>query len=79
VLSIASTDERSLSGKRTLIVYGRLLTTSGFAAWAPSRIVLDTVHDGRVVESIPTGAGVDNIDYTEDTRLLDAAAAEVVN
>ena len=31
---------------------------------------------GRVAGSVPTGAGVDNIDYSEDTGLLYVAAAE---
>jgi hypothetical protein len=39
-------------------------------------IVLDTVHKGQVVGSIDTGAGVDNIDYVEDTGMLYVAAAE---
>jgi hypothetical protein len=37
---------------------------------------LDTAHHGRVAGSIPTGAGVDNIDYAQDSALLYAAAAE---
>lgn len=47
-----------------------------FVACSDHVIVLDPAHDGRVAGSIPTGAGVDNIDYTEDTGLLYAAAAE---
>jgi len=47
-----------------------------FVACNDHVIVLDTAHDGRVVGSIPTGAGVDNIDYTEDAGLLYVAAAE---
>ena len=47
-----------------------------FVACSDHVIVLDTAHDGRVVGSIPAGAGVDNIDYEEATGLLYAAAAE---
>jgi DNA-binding beta-propeller fold protein YncE len=47
-----------------------------FVACSDHVIVLDTAHDGRVTGSIPTGAGVDNIDYAEDTGLVYAAAAE---
>jgi DNA-binding beta-propeller fold protein YncE len=47
-----------------------------FVACTDHVIVLDTVHEGRVVGSIQTGAGVDNIDYTERTGLLYVAAAE---
>jgi DNA-binding beta-propeller fold protein YncE len=46
-----------------------------FVACVDHVIVLDTAHDGRVVGSLPTGAGVDNIDYSEDQGLLYAAAA----
>jgi len=34
-----------------------------FVACSDHVIVLDTAQDGRVAGSIPTGAGVDNIDY----------------
>lgn len=47
-----------------------------FVACRNHVIVSDTVHDGRVVGSIATGGGVDNIDYVVDTGLLYAAAAE---
>jgi len=47
-----------------------------FVACTDHVIVLDTAHGGRVAGSIPTGAGVDNIDYDEDAGLLYAAAAE---
>jgi hypothetical protein len=47
-----------------------------FVACSDHVIVLDTAHNGRVAGSIPTGAGVDNIDYTEDNDRLYAAAAE---
>jgi hypothetical protein len=47
-----------------------------FVACTDHVIVLDSVHEGRVVGSIQTGAGVDNIDYAERTGLLYVAAAE---
>jgi hypothetical protein len=39
-------------------------------------IVLDPVHEGKVVGSVTAGAGVDNIDYAEDTGLLYVAAQD---
>ena len=47
-----------------------------FVACTDHVIVLDPAHDGRVTGSIPTGAGLDNIDYAEDAGLLYAAAAD---
>lgn len=47
-----------------------------FVACDDHVIVLDTNHDGRVVGSVPTGAGVDNIDYDEESGMLYAAAGE---
>ena len=47
-----------------------------FVACGDHVIVLDAGQDGRLAGSIPTGAGVDNIDYAEGTGLLYAAAAE---
>jgi len=47
-----------------------------FVACSDHVIVLDTAHNGQVVGSITTGAGVDNIDYDADASLLYAAAAE---
>ena len=47
-----------------------------FVACNDHVIVLDTAHDGRVVGSISTGAGIDNIDYAEDTGLLYVAVAD---
>ena len=38
-------------------------------------IAIDANHDGKVVGSIDTGAGLDNIDYSPSKRLLFAAAA----
>jgi DNA-binding beta-propeller fold protein YncE len=39
-------------------------------------VAVDVAHDGRVMGSIETGAGLDNIDYLPVKRLLYAAAAE---
>jgi DNA-binding beta-propeller fold protein YncE len=47
-----------------------------FVACGDHVIVLDAIHHGRIAGSIPTGAGVDNIDYTEATGLLYAASGE---
>jgi hypothetical protein len=45
-----------------------------FVACRDHVIVLDVAHNGRIAESIATGAGLDNIDYKEDSGLLYAAA-----
>jgi DNA-binding beta-propeller fold protein YncE len=37
---------------------------------------LDAAHDGKVLDSIQTGAGLDNIDYSSKQRLLYAAASQ---
>jgi DNA-binding beta-propeller fold protein YncE len=47
-----------------------------FVACVDHVIVLDSAHAGRVVGSLPAGAGLDNIDYSEDLGLLYAAAAD---
>lgn len=47
-----------------------------FVACVNHVIVLDGGHEGRVTGSISTGAGVDNIDYSEEDALLYVAAAE---
>ncbi|HEY6904843.1 MAG TPA: hypothetical protein VI216_11090 [Candidatus Acidoferrales bacterium] len=47
-----------------------------FVACDDHVIVLDTAHHGRVTGSIATGAGVDNIDYSEDAGLLYVAAGD---
>lgn len=42
----------------------------------PNRVVsLDVVHDVRVVGSIVTGDGLDNIDFSEELLTLYAAAS----
>jgi len=47
-----------------------------FVACSDHVIVLDTVHDGRIAGSVSTGAGVDNIDYSDEAGLLYAASAD---
>jgi hypothetical protein len=48
-----------------------------FVACDDRVIVLDAAHDGSVLDTVQTGAGVDNIDFEEETRTLFAAAADV--
>ena len=37
---------------------------------------LDVGHDGKIMDSIATGPGLDNIDYSTDAKLLYAAASQ---
>jgi hypothetical protein len=46
-----------------------------FNACAGRVITIDTRHGGKVVGSIETGAGLDNIDYSPSKGLVYAAAA----
>ena len=39
-------------------------------------VSLDAGHDGKITDSITTGAGLDNIDYSTDAKLLYAAASQ---
>ncbi len=50
-----------------------------FVACSDHVIVLDPAHDGRVAGSVRTGAGVDNIDYSEEAGLLYAAAGNAAS
>jgi len=47
-----------------------------FVACTDHVIVLDTRHGGQKVGSIQVGAGIDNIDYSEEAGLLYAAASD---
>jgi DNA-binding beta-propeller fold protein YncE len=47
-----------------------------FVACTDHVLVLDGRHDGKVLGSLPSGAGVDNIDYCDEDGLLYVAAAE---
>src|SRR5579864_3037666 len=50
-----------------------------FVACTDHVIVLDAAHDGRVVGSVATGAGIDNIDYDAKAGLLYVAAADAAH
>jgi DNA-binding beta-propeller fold protein YncE len=47
-----------------------------FVACSNRVVTLDVAHDGRVLGSLETGDGLDNIDYLESKAMLYAAAAE---
>ena len=47
-----------------------------FVACGDRVISLDAAHDGKFLDSIQTGAGVDNIDYSAEKKLLYAAAGQ---
>jgi DNA-binding beta-propeller fold protein YncE len=47
-----------------------------FVACGDHVVSIDAGHDGKVVDSITTGAGLDNIDYSADAKLLYAAASQ---
>jgi hypothetical protein len=46
-----------------------------FVACGDHVVALDPGHDGRLTDSIQTGAGLDNIDYEPERNLLYAAAS----
>ena len=46
-----------------------------FAACGDHVVSIDAGHDGKVIDSITTGPGLDNIDYSTDGKLLYAAAS----
>src|SRR5262249_43123767 len=50
-----------------------------FVACGDHVVNLDAGHDGKVLDSITTGAGLDNIDYSVDGKLLYAAASQAAN
>ena len=47
-----------------------------FVACGDHVVNLDAAHDGKVLDSIQTGAGVDNIDYSTEEKILYAAAGQ---
>src|SRR5438477_717716 len=47
-----------------------------FVACGNRVVSLDAAHDGKILDSIQTGAGVDNIDYSAQKKLLYAAAGQ---
>jgi hypothetical protein len=46
-----------------------------FVACVDHVVSLDTTHDGKLLDSIPTGAGLDDIDFSPEHKLLYAAAS----
>jgi DNA-binding beta-propeller fold protein YncE len=47
-----------------------------FVACGDHVVSLDAGHGGRVIDSITTGPGLDNIDYSSDGKVLYAAASQ---
>jgi DNA-binding beta-propeller fold protein YncE len=47
-----------------------------FVACGDHVVSLDLAHDGKITDSITTGAGLDNIDYSSEQKLLYAAASQ---
>jgi DNA-binding beta-propeller fold protein YncE len=47
-----------------------------FVACGDHVVNLDTMHDGKVLDSIQTGAGLNNIDYSAERKFLYAAASQ---
>jgi DNA-binding beta-propeller fold protein YncE len=47
-----------------------------FVACGNHVVNIDAAHDGKVLDSIRTGAGLDNIDYSAEERLLYAASSQ---
>ena len=47
-----------------------------FVACGDHVVNLDVAHDGKILDSIPTGAGLDNIDYSAEKKILYAAAGQ---
>jgi DNA-binding beta-propeller fold protein YncE len=50
-----------------------------FVACGDHVVSIDAGHDGKVIDSITTGPGLDNIDYSADTKLLYAAASQAAS
>jgi DNA-binding beta-propeller fold protein YncE len=48
-----------------------------FVACGDHVVSVDTAHDGKIIDSLQTGAGLDNIDYSSDRKTLYAAASQV--
>src|SRR2546430_982998 len=47
-----------------------------FVACGDHVVNLDAAHDGKILDSIQTGAGLDNIDYSPEKKILYAAAGQ---
>ncbi len=50
-----------------------------FVACGDHIVSIDVGHDGKVLDSITTGPGLDNIDYSSDAKLLYAAASQAAS
>ena len=50
-----------------------------FVACGDHVVSVDAGHDGKVLDSITTGPGLDNIDYSTDRKLLYAAASQAAS
>jgi DNA-binding beta-propeller fold protein YncE len=50
-----------------------------FVACGDHVVSIDAGHDGKVIDSITTGPGLDNIDYSPDRKLLYAAASQAAS
>jgi len=47
-----------------------------FVACGDHVVSLDAAHNGQILDSLQTGAGLDNIDYSPDAKILYAAASQ---
>ncbi|SRR6266496_769656 len=47
-----------------------------FVACGDHVLSVDVAHDGKILDSLPTGAGLDNIDFSPDRKILYAAAGQ---
>jgi len=47
-----------------------------FVACGDHVVSVDVAHDGKIIDTLPTGAGLDNIDYSPDVKVLYAAASQ---
>jgi DNA-binding beta-propeller fold protein YncE len=50
-----------------------------FVACGDHVVSIDAGHGGNVIDSITTGAGLDNIDYSSDAKLLYTAASQAAS
>src|SRR5207248_5315974 len=47
-----------------------------FVACGDHVVSVDAAHDGKIIDTLHTGAGLDNIDYSPDAKILYAAASQ---
>ena len=50
-----------------------------FVACGDHVVSLDAAHDGKIIDSVQTGGGLDNIDYSPERKLLYAAASQAAS